>query len=88
MADADGKTVSLTGPLAQTRGVIGRYPEAGQEYVFEFDSVRQRTIHMAGVRKPLRVEWYVGEELQAAETLAPWVGWGRHRADRVVERRP
>lgn len=81
-------TVTLTTPVEQARGVIGRYPAPGERYVFEFETVKPRLIHMVGVRRPLRVEWYVGEELEAARTLRPWVGWGRARADRVVERRP
>lgn len=79
---------TLTGPLEQARGVIGRYPDPGQSFEFVFDRVKPRAIHMVGVRRPLRVEWYVYGELEAAETLRPWVGWARHRADRVVERRP
>lgn len=82
------KTVTLRTDWEQSRGVIGRYPEPDEEYVFEFDGVARRFIHMVGVRRPLRVEWYIGDELQAAETLRPWTGWGWEPADRVVERRP
>lgn len=81
-------TVRLTTPVEQARGVIGRYPAPGERYVFEFETVESRLIHMVGVRQPLRVEWYVNGQLEAAKTLRPWIGWGRARADCVVERRP
>lgn len=79
---------TLTGTIEQTRGVIGRYPASDELFVFCFDEVRQRRVHMLGVWRPLRVEWWADEELQAAETLRPWIGTARHPADRIVERRP
>ena len=74
--------------LSQLRGVIGRYPEPGQEYVFEFDEVRNRDVHMVGVRQPLQVEWYVDDDLVREEVLRPWLGYASAEADRVIERRP
>ena len=74
--------------LSQLRGVIGRYPEPDQEFVFEFDSVRKRDVHMIGVRQPLQVEWYVDDDLVREAVLRPWVGMASARADRVIERRP
>lgn len=70
------------------RGVIGRYPDGDEEFVFEFDKVRNRHVHMVGVRRPLRVEWFDQGELVRAETLSPWVGLAGARADRIIERRP
>lgn len=72
----------------QARGVIGRYPDPSDRYVFAFDRVRPRLIHMLGVRRPLRVTWLRDDTVVAERVLAPWTGWGRHRADRVVEARP
>lgn len=72
----------------RNRGVIGRYPKPGEEYVFHFGSVKPRRIHMIGVRRPLEVEWYVDAEKVASETLDPWFGTAKHRCNRVVERRP
>lgn len=80
--------ITLTGPLEKARGVIGRYPENGERYVFEFDGVAPRTMHMLGVRRPLRVMWYADGELTFSTVLQPWFGLGRAPADRVVERRP
>lgn len=80
--------IVLDGGLEKMRGVIGRYPEEGEEYVFKYDNVAKRGIHMVFVRRPLEVSWYVGDELEHRETLEPWTGYGRHRADRIVERRP
>jgi hypothetical protein len=71
--------------LQQARGVIGREPGPDERYVFEFDSVAPRLVHMLGVRDPLRVSWYVGDELVERRTLRPWVGVGRARCDSVVE---
>ncbi len=71
-----------------TRGVIGRYPDPDQEFVFEFDTIRKRGIHMIGVTRPLEVSWYVGGNAVATKTLRPWRGFGRYRCDRIVERRP
>lgn len=82
------KTVTLRSGWEQSRGVIGRYPGPDEKYVFEFDGVARRFIHMVGVRRPLRVEWYIEGELQSSETLRPWTGWGWKPADTVVERRP
>jgi hypothetical protein len=43
---------------------------------------------MVGVTKPLRVEWYVGDELVNDAVLRSWIGRGSAPADRVIERRP
>lgn len=75
----------LTGPLEQMRGVIGRHPDREERYIFEFDEIRERAVHMVGVRRPLRVTWEVRGQTIAQETLSPWTGWAVHRADRVIE---
>jgi len=80
--------IVLSSFLAQARGVIGRYPAPDQEYVFEFEEVRERHVHMIGVRRPLRVEWYDGGELVQTKRLAAWTGRASAEADRVIERRP
>jgi len=76
----------LTGPLEQVRGVIGREPAPDEAFVFPFDEVARRPVHMVGVRKPLRVEWHVDDRCVRTEELAPWTGYASHRADTVVER--
>jgi len=81
-------THTLTGPLEQTRGVIGREPAPGEVYRFEFDNVAPRLMHMVGVRQPLDVQWYVDGKLIAQELLRPWFGWARYRADVVEETVP
>jgi len=80
--------IVLSSFLSQARGVIGRYPEPNQEFVFEFEDVGERAVHMVGVRRPLRVEWYVDDDLVRVETLSPWTGYAAADADRVIERRP
>jgi len=84
----DPDQIVLDSLLSQLRGVIGRYPNPNQEYVFEFDDVGERDVHMVGVRRPLRVEWYVDDDLVREEVLRPWLGYASTRADRVIERRP
>lgn len=84
----DREQIFLTTALQQLRGVIGRYPEAGQEYVFEFDTVGKRCVHMLAVTQPLQVEFYVDGDLVREERLSPWTGFACARCDRVVERRP
>lgn len=78
----------LRSPLEQARGVIGRYPRPAQRYVFPFDSASPRLVHMLGVHRPLRVTWYAHNTVVAECVLRPWIGWGRYRADRIVEERP
>jgi len=85
MAVGESRT-RLTGPLEQLRGVIGREPGANEAFVFEFDSVAERTVHTFGVRKPLRVEFYVAGELVHEDILPPWTGLAKHRCDRIVGR--
>lgn len=74
--------------LGHARGVLGRYPEPDDRYIFTFDAPRERLIHMVGVRRPLRVRWLVDGHCLADEVLQPWTGWGRHRADTIIETQP
>ena len=80
--------IVLSSFFSQARGVIGRYPEPEQEFVFEFGDVDDRLVHMVGVTQPLQVEWYVGDDLVRVEELKPWTGYASAEADRVIERRP
>jgi len=80
--------IVLDSILSQLRGVIGRYPEPDEEFVFEFDDVATRDVHMVGVRRPLQVEWYVDDDLVREDVLRPWLGYASAEADRVIERRP
>lgn len=75
----------LTSRLQQARGVIGRYPAPDERYVFEFDRVAPRLIHMLGVRRPLRVRWFAEGEPTADVVLRPWTGHGRNDADEIWE---
>lgn len=75
----------LDGPLEQMRGVIGREPTGDERYVFEFDSVARRSVHMVGVRNPLRVRFLADGEETLDVVLRPWTGHARARADKVIE---
>ena len=75
----------LTSPIDKARGVIGRYPDENERYVFPFDMPKQRGVHMIGVNKPLQVSWYLGEELVKRKVLRPWIGHGAAVADMVIE---
>ena len=78
----------LSSSLQQLRGVIGRYPGPDQEFVFEFDTVAERDVHMLGVHRPLEVEWWADGDLVRVAELRPWIGAATAQADRVVERQP
>lgn len=76
--------------LDKARGVIGREPDPGEEYVFSFDSVKPRTVHMVGVRKPLEVEFRIVDrcayERTYVTTLRPWIGVARAPCNLIIER--
>jgi uncharacterized membrane protein (UPF0127 family) len=78
----------LTTPFEQARGVIGRYPDPGERYIFEFDDIKRRTVHMIGVRRPLQVTFEADGEVVRETVLSPWIGLARARCDRVIEQRP
>jgi len=75
----------LTGYLSRARGVIGRYPDAGDRYILEWSTIADRPIHMVGVTRPLIVEWHQRGAMVRREQLRPWVGRASHPADRVIE---
>jgi hypothetical protein len=78
----------LSGPIQKTRGVIGRYPEENERYVFTYDEPQKLGVHMLGVSGPLLVRWLLDDELVEEKVLLPW--WGAHSAygDTVTEERP
>jgi len=78
----------LTGYLARARGVIARYPDPGDRYIFEWSTIADRPIHMVGVTRPLIVEWHQRGAMIRREQLRPWVGRATHPADRVIEYAP
>jgi len=78
--------VVLEGFLAKFRGVIGRYPDPGDRYLFPFDSVVPVPVHMLGVTKPLEVEWWAKGELVERRELPAWTGSHTERADLVIEK--
>ena len=49
--------VILDSWLGRARGVLGRYPEPGQRYIFRWDDIDIRDMRMLGVSKPLKVTW-------------------------------
>jgi hypothetical protein len=75
----------LRSRLAKARGVIGRDVEVGDEFHFHYPHVGRRGIHMVGVRRPLRVQWFVSGDLEQSAVLRPWIGYGAADADLVVE---
>ena len=67
------------------RGVIGREPSPEQCFVFEFDDVDERAVHMVGVRSPLKVTWLIEGSINHEAVLKPWTGHDSARADVVLE---
>ena len=78
----------LTGRLSRARGVIGRYPDPNERYIFEWTKVGDRPIHMLGVNRHLIVEWHIAGAMVNRKMLRPWVGYASHPADRVIEYAP
>ena len=78
----------LTDPFEQMRGVVGRYPSRDERYIFDFDTVKKRGVHMFGVFRPLTVGFYLDGELVKERTLLPFIGRAKAICDRVIERRP
>jgi uncharacterized membrane protein (UPF0127 family) len=74
------------GFIDQLRGLMFR-SSLPAEYglVFPFEEAKNRGVHMLFVRLPIDVVWTVEGEVTGVETLHPWTGFARHRADRIVE---
>ena len=74
------------GLLSRARGLMFRR-SIPDDYalVFEFDGVTARSIHMLFVPFPIDVVWLVDGEVQRTETLSPWTGTAKARADTFVE---
>ena len=70
----------------QLQGVMFKrtLPE-GYGLVFPFDGEKRRGVHMLFVRVPINVIWTVEERVTAVTSLQPWTGYGRARADRIIE---
>jgi hypothetical protein len=65
--------------------VVAREPEPDERYIFEFEAVRERGIHMLGVREPLHVTWIADGETTHEAVLEPWTGIDSAPADRIIE---
>jgi hypothetical protein len=70
----------------QTRGLMFK-SNIPSDYalVFPFNSPSTRLVHMLFVRMAIDVVFTVNQKVQAVETLSPWVGHARYRADRIIE---
>jgi uncharacterized membrane protein (UPF0127 family) len=71
--------------IGRARGVIGRYPEPGERYIFRWDDIDVRDMRMFGVSRPLKVTWIADGTVTKCETLAPWIGRGKAPADVIIE---
>lgn len=78
----------LSGPIQKARGVIGRYPDENERYVFPYDEPQMLGVHMIGVSGPLLVRWLLDDELVDEQVLMPWTGSHTAYADTVTEQRP
>lgn len=74
------------GLLSQARGLMFRR-SVPDDYalVFRFRRVGRRGLHMVFVPFPIDAVWIVDGEVTKVARLRPWVGWGRGRADVIVE---
>jgi len=80
--------IHVTSRFGKARGVIGRYPNEYESYVFTWDVPRMRRVHMLGVTRPLEVVWIRDGIVVAKKVLEPWTGTDNHIADMVIERKP
>jgi len=78
----------LTGPIQRARGVIGRYPQNGDRYIFCWSDVDLRDMRMLGVTKPLRVTWIADGDIIDEKVMKPVVGKHAAVADTVIEQAP
>ncbi|MCU4753872.1 DUF192 domain-containing protein [Halobacteria archaeon AArc-curdl1] len=72
--------------LQQTRGLMFRR-SVPDDYAlaFRFDKPKTRDIHMLFVFTPLDVIWVEDGTVTRVETLRPWLGYARSRADLILE---
>lgn len=91
--DPDGaaRTLATTVDIAdslleQTRGLMFRR-SLPDDYAlaFRFERAKTRDIHMLFVFVPLDVIWVADGVVQRVETLRPWRGFARDRADLILE---
>lgn len=72
--------------LARARGLMFRR-SIPEEYAlaFEFDRPVTRSLHMLFVLFPIDAVWLVDGEVTHSTRLDAWTGFGRGRADTIVE---
>ena len=72
--------------LSQARGLMFRR-SVPDDYalVFRFDDQRPRDLHMVFVPFAIDACWTCDGVVQHVSTLRPWLGYGKHVADTVVE---
>ncbi|PCR92555.1 DUF192 domain-containing protein [Natrinema ejinorense] len=72
--------------VSQTRGLMFRR-SLPDEYAlaFRFDSTGTRDLHTLFVFVPIDAVWVVDGVVQRVETLRPWRGFAREKADLIVE---
>lgn len=72
--------------LSQARGLMFRR-SIPDDYalVFRFGEAKARDVHMLFVPFPLDVLWTEDGTVRRVERLKPWTGFGKDRADRIVE---
>lgn len=89
---SDGETTTLAedariaeGRLAQGRGLMFRRSFPGDALVFPFDDVGTRRLHMVFVPFSIDAVWVADGRVQQVTRLESWIGYGRGRADCVIE---
>lgn len=87
----DRETLATTVDLAeslvsQTLGLMFRR-SVPDDYAlaFQFDSPKTRDLHMLFVFFPIDAVWVVDGVVERVETLRPWRGFAREKADLIVE---
>ena len=90
-ADAGRRTLAsdvdvADGLLSKARGLMARRSVPEQyALVFPFGRVATRRLHMVFVPFDVDALWLADGEVRRTRRLAAWTGYGRARADTVVE---
>lgn len=74
--------------LAKTRGLIARRTMPGDAFVFPFEDIGTRWIHMIGVPFDVATVWVADGTVTKVARLRAWSGLGGAKADTVVELPP
>lgn len=76
----------LARPIERARGLMfNRDVPPDAAYIFPYDRIGRRGVHMLGVFEALDVVWLQRHRVHHKETLRPWRGYAAIEADAFIE---